>query len=213
MEEQQTFFNKVLRLPKAQLEKLLDDFHEWRKVNVEGYRAERWQVLSEMVTGDGSCPMDETLFRALKQRAEEDVDIGIEKEVAETALESLTPMDDLTEEELIQVMRRYREWEPGITITEEDLPFALTYDNVLYQVNQPHTTQADWVPGQGTDSLYSPITPEGHIDDWIQPQGAHDAYRLGDRVLHGGREWESLHDANVWEPGTVGTESLWSMIN
>lgn len=212
MEKQQTFSNKVLRLPKAQLEKLLDDFHEWRKANVKCYQAERWHLLSEIVTGEGSCPMDETLFQALRQRAEEDLDFGIEKEVAETALQSLVPIDDLTEAELIQIMRRYREWEPGITITAEDLPFALTYDNVLYQVNQPHTTQADWLPGQGTDALYSPITPEGHIDEWSPRQGSHDAYRLGDRVLHGGHEWESLHDANVWEPGTVGTEGLWVQV-
>ena len=37
-------------------------------------------------------------------------------------------------------------------------------------------------------------------DPWRQPQGAHDAYPLGWRVLHNVKEWESLVAANVWEP-------------
>jgi hypothetical protein len=45
---------------------------------------------------------------------------------------------------------------------------------------------------------------------WVQPQGAHDAYELGAIVTHNGQTWQSLVDANVWEPGAVGAESLWA---
>lgn len=41
-------------------------------------------------------------------------------------------------------------------------------------------------------------------DEWTQPQGAHDAYPAGSTVTHGGKTWESLTPANVWEPGTSG---------
>jgi hypothetical protein len=41
-------------------------------------------------------------------------------------------------------------------------------------------------------------------DPWRQPAGAHDAYPLGALVSHEGKNWESLVDANVWEPGVSG---------
>jgi hypothetical protein len=34
-----------------------------------------------------------------------------------------------------------------------------------------------------------------------------------DKVRHNGLIYESLVDNNVWEPGTVGTESLWAVVN
>jgi len=50
---------------------------------------------------------------------------------------------------------------------------------------------------------------KGKADLWVQPTGAHDAYQSGDVVTHNGTTWVSLIDANVWEPGGVGTASLW----
>ena len=40
--------------------------------------------------------------------------------------------------------------------------------------------------------------------DWVQPTGAHDAYPAEWVVSHGGKMWESLIPANVWEPGVSG---------
>lgn len=39
---------------------------------------------------------------------------------------------------------------------------------------------------------------------WVQPTGAHDAYRAGIIVNHNGKNWENLTPANVWEPGVSG---------
>ena len=41
-------------------------------------------------------------------------------------------------------------------------------------------------------------------DEWKQPLGAHDAYRLDAITTHDGKEWVSLVDFNVWEPGVTG---------
>jgi hypothetical protein len=30
-----------------------------------------------------------------------------------------------------------------------------------------------------------------------------------DKVVHNDKVWKSLIDNNVWEPGAIGTESLW----
>lgn len=40
--------------------------------------------------------------------------------------------------------------------------------------------------------------------EWVQPQGAHDAYPNGWEVRHGGKTWVSLTPGNVWEPGVSG---------
>lgn len=34
----------------------------------------------------------------------------------------------------------------------------------------------------------------------MQPTGAHDAYKVGDRVSFEGADWESLIAGNVWSP-------------
>jgi hypothetical protein len=40
---------------------------------------------------------------------------------------------------------------------------------------------------------------------WVQPTGAHDAYRLGAEVSFGGFNWRNTgSDANVWQPGVFG---------
>ena len=40
--------------------------------------------------------------------------------------------------------------------------------------------------------------------EWVQPSGAHDAYKAGDKVTFQGSRYVSLIDANVWSPVVVG---------
>lgn len=61
-----------------------------------------------------------------------------------------------------------------------------------------------------TPALFGTAKSSG--DPWVQPLGAHDAYAIGAIVTHNGATWESIVDANVWEPGTVGTGSLWTKV-
>ena len=79
----------------------------------------------------------------------------------------------------------------------------------LYSVLQEHTSQENWKPNE-TPSLYKAVgfTDTG-VPVWTQPLGATDAYLKDDVVKHKGQTWISIIDGNVWEPGTVGTESLW----
>ena len=56
-------------------------------------------------------------------------------------------------------------------------------------------------------ALQAAILAAGGIepgDPWRQPTGAHDAYPLGAKVSHNGKNWESTVAANVWEPGVSG---------
>ena len=76
----------------------------------------------------------------------------------------------------------------------------------LYQVLQPHTSAAEWKPGEAV-SLYKAIgiTPQGY-PRWTQPLGATDAYQKGDIVQDEGELWISTIDNNVWKPGVYGWE-------
>ena len=60
-----------------------------------------------------------------------------------------------------------------------------------------------WAPGV---SGWRRISSEANeIFPWVQPTGAHDAYRLGAKVTHNGFTWENTgSDANVWAPGVFG---------
>ena len=78
----------------------------------------------------------------------------------------------------------------------------VTHLGVTYQVIQPHTLSACWVPGQ-VPALYKvKPAPGEEWPEFVQPTGAHDAYNKGDKVTYKGEHYISLIDANVWAPDT-----------
>lgn len=112
-----------------------------------------------------------------------------------------------TDEEALDNILAYPKWEVGKAYEKD---FRLRYNDVLYKVLQNHTSQADWTPDIAV-SLYVQVA-EGEFPAWKQPQGSHDAYMKGDKVSHNEKHWISLVDANVWEPGAVGSEALWQEV-
>lgn len=100
-------------------------------------------------------------------------------------------------------VRSRPEWGVGKQITATVVYF---HGGNLYRAIQTHTAQADWAPGlPGTDALWARFyEPEAGPQPWVQPQGAHDAYNIPDRVTFGGQTWQTTIDANVWQPGVFG---------
>ena len=74
-----------------------------------------------------------------------------------------------------------------------------TFGGKTWECIQAHTTQTDWTPDK-TPTLWREVTTATTPQPWKQPTGAHDAYKIGDRVTFNGRLWESTIDANVWSP-------------
>lgn len=74
-----------------------------------------------------------------------------------------------------------------------------------YKVLQSHRSQSDWQPDK-VPALYKLIgsNDEGYLK-WVQPLGAHDAYRIGDIVSYNGKLYKSLIDYNVWSPDAYPT--------
>ena len=110
------------------------------------------------------------------------------------------------EETALEVPSVYSEWEVNHNYKQGDI---ISYgqnslgDPQLYKVVKEHTSQDDWKPGVGTESLYTAFgVDESGIPIWKQPSGAHDAYNKGDKVKYNEKYYESLIDGNVWAPET-----------
>ena len=110
-----------------------------------------------------------------------------------------------TDEILIDNMAAFPHWNcDGVQYLTGML---VQYDGKLYRVIQPHTSQPDWTPDK-VPALFVRVSVE-EFPEWVQPTGAHDAYKKGDKVTHNGLRWISEADSNVWEPGVYG----WTNIN
>ena len=96
-------------------------------------------------------------------------------------------------------------WQPNTDYLVYDV---LVYNHTLYEVIQGHTSQEGWEP-PNVPALFKLRDPDGVTNDWVQPTGAHDAYREGDNVIHNDRVWISIVHNNVWEPGIYGWVIQW----
>ena len=124
----------------------------------------------------------------------------------------------LGDEEALTGTTLFPKWEDlfakGYAFTQEDVDagFRCQYEDKLYKVLQPHTIMETWTPDM-SPSLYAIvlIPDENVVPEWVQPDSTN-AYMIGDKVIHNGVIYESLVDNNVWEPGAVGSESLWKIV-
>ena len=115
----------------------------------------------------------------------------------------------LTDEQALQVTTLYPLWDATKTYAVGD---RVRYAGNLYRCLQLHTAQETWNPADAPSLWAKVLTdPSGAILPWEQPDSTN-PYMKGDKVTHIGKTWESLVDNNVWEPGAVGTESLWKEV-
>lgn len=97
----------------------------------------------------------------------------------------------------------------GATVTQSWTPRPWTADELAAQAEQ-----AAYEAQQATDRAILDATAslmtDAHTDGqpWVQPTAAHDSYPLGITVTHGGKTWENLTPANVWQPGVSGWREL-----
>lgn len=109
---------------------------------------------------------------------------------------------NLTDDDALSAVELFPTWESGKAY---EANARVLYNGKLYKVNQPHTSQDDWTP-DGTPALFSEVAKPNEILPWKQPQGAHDAYHIGDKVTHNGKTYVCTYDGNAWEPPTYWDE-------
>ena len=121
------------------------------------------------------------------------------------ATRKLIRVDELSEEELLDMIDLYEDYEVGKFYKVDDI---FKYEGKLYKVIQEHTSQEDWIPSE-LPALYLNMMPDNVIPEWVQPTGDTGIYVLGFKVIHNGQLWESIHDGNnVWEPGVFGWKEV-----
>lgn len=122
-----------------------------------------------------------------------------------------------TPEETPALFSFYREVKEGQAwVPNEDVALneTRTFEGKVYKCIQAHKTLEGWTP-LATPALWQEVavTPETPV--WVQPSGAHDAYNKGDRVHFptiNDPVYESVINANVWAPLSIGAENLWKRV-
>lgn len=144
------------------------------------------------------------------------VDLKMEVKAEETRkkLINLIRWDELTTEEMLDLVDDFKEYEIGAFYLEGDI---FNCKNQLYKVlplenAKGHTSQADWIPGE-TPAIYLAIAPPNVIAEWVQPYGGSQTYERGARVLFEGKIYENIFTGdkyNVWSP--IGYPQGWKLI-
>ena len=114
----------------------------------------------------------------------------------------------LSDEQAATVKDLYPEWLPDGDYKTGD---RVRYEDKFYKCLSDHTAQPSWNPADAPSLWTEILTRPGEILPWKQPDSTN-GYHKGDKVTHKGQTWESDIDNNVWEPGAVGTESLWHVV-
>ena len=105
----------------------------------------------------------------------------------------------------LTALELFAHWEVGHEYAVGD---RVQYESKLYKCLQGHTSQADWTPSTAVSLWVEVADPSIEYPEWVQPQGAHDAYMTGDKVSHNEKHWISEVDNNVWEPSVYGWEEV-----
>jgi len=104
------------------------------------------------------------------------------------ATRKLVRQDEMTPEELLELVDIYPKWEEELEVKVDEL---YKHEDGLYKVIQGHTTQSDWTPDVA-QSMFVKVQPTNVIPIWVQPIGSTDAYSFGDKVTYNGEVWESI---------------------
>lgn len=127
-----------------------------------------------------------------------DPDMGEVMEAVKRMLANST--ESLSDEDALNVAALFPTWvsKMGQAVNVGE---RYWYDGRLWKVIQQHTVQEDWTPDTAV-SLFVEVSIE-EWPQWVQPQGAQDAYMTGDKVTFEGVHYVSLIDNNVWSPADL----------
>ena len=126
--------------------------------------------------------------------------LAVVKEVTRKPIHDELLQEEVPEELIDKVYLLYDDWKVGEDLGKDDIR---RYNGELWKIDQPHTSQAHWLPGEA-HSLYTRIRKAG-ISEWKQPiAGLDEPYMKGDKVTYNGDTWENEQDNNFYAPGAWG---------
>lgn len=109
----------------------------------------------------------------------------------------------LSDEDALEAVELYPTWKTDTAYTVDE---RIRYGETLYRCVQAHTSQDNWTPDI-TPALWTVVSLD-EFPEWVQPTGAQDAYRVGDKVSHNGKHWINTLDYNTYEPGVYGWDEI-----
>ena len=108
-------------------------------------------------------------------------------------------VQSLPVETAIDVPELFRKWKSGeVFVLDENnqVPFVIrNYNDVLYRLQQVHTTQDDWTPDL-TPSLWVKYIPEGVIPEWNYDDWQ--SYIEGTKVTRNGKTYQCINASFGW---------------
>ena len=107
-------------------------------------------VIREMTAEELSAIQDEAA-RAETEEKYRPLSLGEVQEMMARAQINTLMVDDAT---ALRMVAYYPEWTAGTAYAAGD---RVVYNGDLYKVLQAHTSQSTWLPGTGTESLYTRI--------------------------------------------------------
>lgn len=105
----------------------------------------------------------------------------------------------LSDEDALEAIELYPAWKTNTAYSVDE---RIRYERTLYRCVQAHTSQADWTPDK-TPALWTVVSLE-EWPAWVQPTGAQDAYRVGDKVTFEGEHYINDVDYNIYAPNVYG---------
>lgn len=106
------------------------------------------------MTAEEIAAMQEASAKAEIEEKRRPLSLGEVQEMMVRAQINTLPVDDAT---ALRMVAYYPEWTSGTAYAVGD---RLVYNGDLYKVLQAHTSQETWLPGTGTESLYTRINEQ-----------------------------------------------------
>lgn len=193
--------NKIINIinayyPSADNER---EYHPWNELWKEYTDVEPLEYTNQREAADMKSKLQQKALDSMM------IILNGSSEVTVLQKEYQAELDSVTNDVALYMVEMFPVWNPnGVTYKKGK---RISYNGVLYEVVKEHVSQENWKPDI-TPSEYAKVISSisGEIPEWEQPLPTN-AYKLGDRVKHNGRYYESTYDgANVWEPGVVGEE-------
>lgn len=100
---------------------------------------------------------------------------------------------DLTEEQMAELTELARN---NAKAENSYAPLQEQIDNAISRIDKLEERIANL---EGTEE---PTEPTEEYPEYVQPTGAHDAYRVGDKITYNGKKYICKVDGCVWNPDT-----------
>ena len=145
-------------------------------------------IIRDMTAAE-TAAVQEAAAKAEAKEKRRPLSLGEVQEMMVLAQINTLPVDDAT---ALRMVAYYPEWAAGTAYVAGD---RVVYNGDLYKVLQAHTAQETWLPGTGTESLYTRIDEhhDGTKYDPI-PYSGNMALQNGKYYMQGGVLYKCTRD-------------------